>query len=164
MKIYVASSWRNLYQQIIVNLLRSFDHEVYDFRNPKPGDTGFDWKDINPDWKFWTPEQYRTALKDPIAESGFKNDFDAIQWADVCVLVMPCGRSAHTEAGWMKGAGKKVYVYQQNPAEPELMYKIFDGIFVNFTELYEYFCGRKITKVTPGIDEIGLYQLIQDPE
>ena len=32
------------------------------------------------------------------------------------------------EAGWMKGAGKKVIVYRR-PQRPELMYKLFDGIF-----------------------------------
>lgn len=55
----------------------------------------------------WSTDQYRAALEHPIAQAGFKSDFDAMQWADVCVLVLPCGRSAHSEAGWMKGAGKK---------------------------------------------------------
>lgn len=32
------------------------------------------------------------------------------------------------EAGWMKGAGKKVIVYRR-PQRPELMYNLFDGIF-----------------------------------
>ena len=44
-------------------------------------------------------------------------------------LVLPCGASAHSEAGWMKGAGKKVIVYRNRPQRPELMYKLFDGIF-----------------------------------
>lgn len=30
---------------------------------------------------------------------------------------------------WMKGAGKKVIVYRNRPQRPELMYKLFDGIF-----------------------------------
>lgn len=41
MKIYVASSWRNERQPEVVEHLRSFGYEVYDFRNPAPGDTGF---------------------------------------------------------------------------------------------------------------------------
>ena len=76
----------------------------------------------------WSTDQYRAALEHPIAQAGFKSDFDAMQWADVCVLVLPCGRSAHSEAGWMKGAGKKVIVYQIWEEEPELMYKLFDGV------------------------------------
>ena len=49
-------------------------------------------------------------------------------WADACVLVLPCGRSAHTEAGWMAGHGKKVVVYIPKMEEPELMYKLFDKV------------------------------------
>jgi len=66
-------------------------------------------------------------------------DFEAMQWADCCVMVLPCGRSANTEAGWMKGAGKKVYVYQPVKQEPELMYKIYDGIITSSDEFHFQF-------------------------
>lgn len=39
MKIYVASSWRNQYQPEVVATLRAVGHEVYDFKNPRPGGT-----------------------------------------------------------------------------------------------------------------------------
>ena len=126
-KIYVASSWRNQHQPQVVSFLREQGHEVYDFRHPA-GKTGFQWSQIDEDWRNWSTDQYRAALEHPIAQAGFKSDFDAMQWADVCVLVLPCGRSAHSEAGWMKGAGKKVIVYQIWEEEPELMYKLFDGV------------------------------------
>ena len=126
-KIYVASSWRNQHQPQVVSFLREQGHEVYDFRHPA-GKTGFQWSQIDEDWENWSTDQYRAALEHPIAQAGFKSDFDAMQWADVCVLVLPCGRSAHSEAGWMKGAGKKVIVYQIWEEEPELMYKLFDGV------------------------------------
>jgi len=134
-KIYVASSWRNDQSSIVVASLRSVGHEVYDFKNPKEGDFGFRWSEIDPAWRNWRRDEYRTALIHPIAARGFKNDFDAMKWADTCVLVLPCGRSAHTEAGWMAGQGKKVYVLMQQPEEPELMYKIFSGIVLNMHEL-----------------------------
>jgi len=44
-----------------------------------------------------------------------------MRWADVCVLVLPCGRSAHTEASWMAGAGKKVIAYIPDKEDPELI-------------------------------------------
>lgn len=134
-KIYVASSWRNVHQQKIVRYLRELGHEVYDFRNPENGKNGFAWSDIDPNWKNWSTAQYKKALNNPIAVEGFKRDFEAMKWADVCVMVLPCGRSANTEAGWMKGTGKKVYVYQPNREEPELMYKIYDGIYSNFRQM-----------------------------
>lgn len=46
-----------------------------------------------------------------------------MKWADVCVLVMPCGRSAHLEAGWFVGAGKPTLILLEN-GEPELMYRM----------------------------------------
>ena len=72
--------------------------------------------------------QYAEGLRHPLAERQFAADLEALKWADVCVLVLPCGRSAHTEAGWLAGAGKKVFAYIPEMVEPELMYKLFDGV------------------------------------
>ncbi len=138
MKIYLASSWRNDLQQAAVGLLRKYGHEVYDFKNPAPNDTGFAWSEIDPNWLDWTAEQFIEALKHPISERGFAFDFNAMQEAEACVLFLPCGRSAHTEAGWMKGAGKKVYVVTLDGQEPELMYKLFDGVFDELANLIIY--------------------------
>lgn len=138
-KIYVASSWRNEYQPEVVALLRRLGHEVYDFRNPAPGNTGFSWAEIDPNWEQWTTLEYLQALETGIAHRGFNFDFDAMKWADTCVMVLPCGRSANTEAGWMKGAGKVVFVYQPIPQEPEFMYKIYDGILTNEAQLTNQF-------------------------
>lgn len=139
MKIYVASSWRNKRQPWMVEILRELGHQVYDFRNPEEGNNGFAWSDIDPEWENWTPEEYSKALNHPIAEKGYMFDFGAMNWADCCVMVLPCGRSANTEAGWMKGAGKKVFVYQPMKQEPELMYKIYDGLIINEKQLKKQF-------------------------
>ncbi len=133
-KIYVASSWRNQFQQEVVKRLRHAGHEVYDFMNP-PGKTGFQWSKIDENWQDWDTKQYCEALNHPIAIEGFNSDFNAMKEADICVMVLPCGRSANTEAGWMKGAAKKVYVLSPYKEEPELMYKIYDGIFCSVSDL-----------------------------
>lgn len=134
MKLYVASSWRNDTQPVLVKFLREAGHEVYDFKNPGPENTGFSWRSVDPEWQNWNNNQYIAALKDPIAEIGFMSDFDAMKWADACVLVLPCGRSAHTEAGWMQGQGKPVIVLlDPHGQEPELMYKIYYSLETRFT-------------------------------
>ena len=97
-RIYVASSWRNKYQPEVVAALRKAGHEVYDFRNPKDNPGGFHWADVEENWQEWQPEEYIRNLTHPVAEKGFKADLDAMLWADTCVLVLPCGRSAHTES------------------------------------------------------------------
>lgn len=100
MKIYIASSWRNEYFPEVVMKLREAGFVVYDFRNPPSGDEGFHWVSVSDKWLDWTPEEYRDNLKHPLAERQFKNDIEAMEACDACVLVLPCGRSAHTEAGW----------------------------------------------------------------
>ena len=77
----------------------------------------------------------REGLHHPKAERQFAADLDALRWADTCVLVLPCGRSAHTEAGWMAGAGRRVLVYIPEMQEPELMYKLFDGVASTIDDL-----------------------------
>ncbi len=144
MKIYVASSWRNNDQPFVVEELRILGHDVYDFKNPNEHDKGFAWSDIDENWQNWTTEEYIKALEHPIAEAGYMNDFNAMQEADACVMVLPCGRSANTEAGWMKGMGKKVYVLQLNKEEPELMYKIYDAVLGSIPELRQYFANISV--------------------
>jgi hypothetical protein len=134
-KIYVASSWRNTYQPIVVLALRVAGHEVYDFRNPHDG-YGFQWSSVDPAWQAWTPRRFRECLSHPAAERGFALDMDALRWCDACVLVAPCNRSAHLELGWATGAGKKTVILLED-GEPELMYKMVDHICLDMDEVLE---------------------------
>lgn len=137
MRIYVASSWRNPHQQEVVARLRAAEHEVYDFRNPAPGNNGFAWSDIDEDWQKWTPGAYVHALGDPIAKAGFKLDMDALRACEACVLVEPCGISAHLEFGWAVGAGRKGIVYIPSMREPELMLAMADALCMTLDEVIE---------------------------
>jgi len=130
MRVYVAASWRTAAQPIIVDLLRAEGYEVYDFRQD-----GFAWQQVDPLWESWTPEQYRLALQSPRAQEGFKRDYEAMRHAQVCVLVQPCGRSAHLELGWMAGVGKFTVVLLEEHQEPDLMYLLCDQLCVSVNEL-----------------------------
>ena len=136
-RIYVASSWKNPYYDEVVARLKAEFHRVYDFRHPTHGGNGFRWTDIDENAPNWTFEQYREGLNHPKAKRQFQDDWDALDWADTCVLVLPCGRSAHTEAGWMAGQGKRVIVYIPEMQEPELMYKLFDKVVGSLDELVQ---------------------------
>lgn len=136
MKIYVASSWRNSYYENVVKTLREAGHDVYDFRNPPEGGA-FKWQFVSENYMDWSPAEYRDNLSHPKAEKQFSNDITAMESCDACVLVLPCGRSAHTEAGWFSGRGKKVIVYIPEKQEPELMYKLFSGVAITEEELVE---------------------------
>lgn len=135
-RIYVASSWRNLYQPGIVTMLRTHGHAVYDFRDPPHGFSGFAWSDIDPGWKGWSARDYRSALTThPVASRGFVSDLRGMEWADTCLLVLPCGRSAHLEAGWFAGRGKRLIILTQDGEEPELMALLANDICVSVEEV-----------------------------
>ncbi|TIV65826.1 MAG: hypothetical protein E5V86_10620 [Mesorhizobium sp.] len=135
-RIYLASSWRNPHQPAMVDLLRQEGHQVYDFRNP-PHSTGFGWKDIALAPPFTAAEYRQALLTHPRAAQGFNADFSAMRWADTGVLLLPCGRSAHLELGWMAGAGKRTIILTRDGEEPELMALLADQICINADEVLE---------------------------
>ncbi len=139
MKIYVASSWRNTRQPSVVVALREAGHEVYDFRNPAPGDTGFGWRQCADADQLLDPRRFRDeVLSHPIARAAFEKDMCALRDADATVLVLPCGRSAHLELGWAAGAGQRTVVLLDDPlSEPELMYLMNTQICVSVEEVLE---------------------------
>ena len=129
-KVYVASSWRNADQPRIIELVRGAGHQIYDFRNPSADDTGFHWSHIDLAWQSWSLIAYiRRLTNHPLAARGYRNDIDALNWCDTCVLLLPCGRSAHLEAGYAAGQGKRLIIYlSRDRFEPELMYLMSDGL------------------------------------
>lgn len=143
MRIYVATSWRNKLQPGVVAVLRAAGHEVYDFRNPAPGDHGFSWKQVQPNDPPWSAVETREVLSQPIAERGFKFDFDAMKWADAIVMLQPSGRSAALELGWGAGAGKLTAVLLDDGQEPELMLKCADKLCVTLDELCDWLAGEE---------------------
>ena len=138
-RIYVASSWRNEFQPTLVARLRMAGHEVYDFREPAKSVPGFSWSSIDPEWKTLTAEQYRRHLTTtPAAAFGYMNDMRGMEWADTCILLLPCGSSAHLEAGWFAGRGKRLIILTQDGEEPELMALMANHICISVGEvLYE---------------------------
>lgn len=135
-RIYAASSWRNPYQPQIVRDLRVHGHAVYDFRAPFNGVPGFAWSELDPGWETWSARRYRDLLTtNPIAARGFLSDLRGMQWADTCLLILPCGRSAHLEAGWFCGMGKRTIILTRDGEEPELMALLATDICVDFDEV-----------------------------
>ena len=139
MRIYVASSWKNQIQAGVVIRLRAFGHAVYDFTDPDLPNTSFTWAEIDPNWKEWSRHKYRQEIEGhPLAEAGFNSDMNAMHWADACVLVLPCGRSAHLEAGWFIGQDKPTAILLDAEFIPELMYKMAAKVCIDMLELDEW--------------------------
>ncbi|MGA7119544.1 MAG: hypothetical protein WBY94_05560 [Polyangiaceae bacterium] len=143
-RVYVASSWRNeARQQATVRALRDAGHNVYDFRNPAPGDTGFGWRQCSTPEQLKDPSRFRDeVLTHPIAREGFRKDMSALRGADATVLVLPCGRSAHLELGYAIGALQHTIVLLDDPiSEPELMYLACSDLCVSIAEVVAKLAG-----------------------
>ena len=132
MKIYLASSWRNEHYTEVLDRLREEGFDVYDFRNE---DTAFHWRSVHAEWKKWDLFSFVQALETKIAIRGFASDLSAMRRSDVCVLLLPCGRSAHLEAGWFVGKGKQLFILVPEDIEPELMYSMADGVLGSVEDL-----------------------------
>ena len=134
MKVYAASSWRNPYFDSIRQKIEEAGHEVYDFKR----DSHFQWSEIDENWNNWTPGEYIPRLEHDLAVEGFDSDWCAMRWAEVCVLILPSGRSSHLEAGWFVGQGKPVIILlHEDGFEPELMYKLSRFIVTECEQVLE---------------------------
>mgnify|MGYP001584844700 CR=1 FL=1 len=141
MKIYVASSWRNNYQQGVVKALRQDGHTVYDFKDSE----GFKWTEVDPDWLNWPTDipKYLDGLKHPAAKRGFNRDMTALRECDACIYIMPCGVSASIELGWACGAGKFTAVLIPELREPDLMVNMADLITQHLSIVREALISRE---------------------
>ena len=150
-RIYVATSWKNVDQPAIVKILREAGHEAYDFRNPAPGQKGFAWRDCGgiaaedgPGTGAKTIPSYLEAVESDRAIQGFSFDKAALEWCDTCILVLPCGRSAHLELGYAAGQGKDTYVLlHEDKFEPELMYLLNTGIATDLDQIIDWMGKRE---------------------
>ena len=65
----------------------------------------------------------------------------ALSASSACVLVMPCGRSAHLELGHANGAGKPTAILLSD-GEPELMYGMADLVTDSLDEIESWVAAR----------------------
>lgn len=132
--LYLIGSLRNLYLPNIAETLRKTGVEVFD-----------DWYAAGPHaddaWKAYETRRGRTyeeALRGYAAEHVFRFDLKHLQRCDAAVLVLPAGKSAHLELGWVLGQGKPGWVLLE-PAMPrwDVMYQFATGVYADIDELAE---------------------------
>ena len=121
MKIYIASSWKNeCLCRDVAKTLREWGHAVDLFCDDSTGRFVFHWSELD------NLEQLDAIrmVNSKQGKKAFKEDKKWLDWADSVVLVLPCGRSAHLEAGYAKGRGKKLYILGDFPkGEFDIMYR-----------------------------------------
>ena len=138
LRVYLASSWRNPHYDAVLARLREAGFSVYNF---KEANASFNWSQIDSGWDRANPEleppEILRALSSREAALAFKNDKEALYGADVGVVVLPCGRSAHLEAGVLIGQGKPVFFLYRETERPDLMHLLagIDRLYDNVTDL-----------------------------
>jgi hypothetical protein len=111
MNIYISSSWKN--RDRVRNMavrLREFGHTVYDFTDPKCRNT----PEIPPE-KYpeeFDPDEhiYREYINKPEWKAAVMCNKEAIEIADLIILLLPCGIDSHADWALGVGMGKKSIV------------------------------------------------------
>ena len=135
--IYVLGSLKNAQVPHVGNLLRAKGWDVFD-----------DWHGGGPEaddeWKRYEQvrgRSYTEALYDRYANHIFSFDREHLDLAVAGVLLLPAGKSAHLELGYLAGQGKRTYIlYDQDESDTsrwEVMYQFATGVAVSEASLLE---------------------------
>ena len=130
LRIYIASSWKNQKAVLeMADILEGSGFEVDAFCRPGTRYV-FYWAELVNNESDLDKYDAITFLNDPRVQRAFNEDKKWLDWADCVVMMKPCGNSAHLEAGYAKGRGKRVYIYGDFPlGEFDVMYRFADGLF-----------------------------------
>jgi hypothetical protein len=79
---------------------------------------------------------YKQTLETYAAKHIFNFDKGLIDKADIGILIMPAGKSAHLELGYLIGTGKPGYVlFDGEPSKIDIMYNFCTDIFFDYAGL-----------------------------
>jgi len=131
-KIYLMGALANSNIPFIGNKFRKLGFEVYD-----------DWWAPGPLADSYLKHYakirglgYKETLHTHAAKHIYEFDKGLMDKADICVLVMNAGKSAHLEFGYFRGCNKPGYVlFDKEPSKIDIMYQFATDIFFNINDL-----------------------------
>lgn len=131
-KLYIGGSLRNEQVLFMAQEIKDSFPNLYVFADwmaagPHADDA---WRDYEKAMGY----TYEQALRRPAAENVFYFDKSHLDTSDAFLLVLPCGRSAHMELGYMVGQGKKTAVFIDDPDRWDVMYQ-FAGLVTSNKEV-----------------------------
>ena len=130
--IYLMGSLKNRDVIDIAKTIRKLGFEVFDdWIAPGPEADDF-WRE----YEKRRGSNYKEALNHWAGKHIFEFDKTHIDRSSIGVLVMPAGKSAHMELGYMIGQNKKCFVlFDKEPERWDVMYQFADDIFFNLKDL-----------------------------
>lgn len=131
-KIYIGGALANPEIVRITKLLMAQGYDVFsEWYCPGP-EADVNWLNYQKELGF----SYREAMKRPAAQFIFNFDKHHIDEADVFVMMMPCGKSAHLELGYAIGSGKVGIIYlPEEPDRADIMHNFATAIACGDEEL-----------------------------
>ena len=132
-KVYLMGSLRNPKLPGVGVELRAQGYDVFD-----------DWFGAGPEaddkWQEYEAQRgraYADALYGPAAENVFLFDKRNLDSSDMAVMVLPAGKSAHLELGYMLGQGKPGFIYfsEGEPERWDVMYQFATGVAFDMEQL-----------------------------
>jgi hypothetical protein len=135
-KIYLASSWKNADSvRHFENLLLKHGHHVDCFCTNNPERFTYSPKNLN-------LEDYneKTYLELPQVKRIYLENKKWLDWCNVVIMIHPCGRSSHLEAGYAIGSGKKLLIFVPSFTQGEFdaMYLFADLITDSMEEILTF--------------------------
>ncbi|MBA7598384.1 hypothetical protein ES703_05399 [subsurface metagenome] len=131
MRIYIASSWKQ--QKRVLMLAERLEQESFEvdaFCRSTDKRYSFHWSELVDNEDELANYDAIEFLSDARTQRAFKEDKKWLDWADTVIMLTPCGRSSHLEAGYAVGQGKKLYIYGHFiKGEFDVMYGFADGLF-----------------------------------
>jgi len=126
MRIYLATSMKNGSRSAVVaERLRDHGHTVFDPANNGPAVEGL----LAEQAHLWGADHIRLTYS-PAARQRCLVDLDYLRGCHGCVLVLPCGRSSHLEAGVAVGAGRPLWIFGNLPAgEFDVMHNLAEKMY-----------------------------------
>lgn len=118
--VYLIGSLRNPEVPNIAKKLRDEGFEVFDDWYAAGPEADDKWRD----YEKGRGRSYTEALQGLAADHVFGFDYDHLNRANAGILVLPAGKSAHLELGFLIGKDKKGYILLDNdPDRFDVMYK-----------------------------------------
>lgn len=132
--VYVIGSLRNPNVPKFANALRKAGFDAFDsWYAPGPKADDF--------WRDYTIQRglnYKEALQDWSAKHVFEFDKFHLDRCDTAVLLMPGGKSAHLELGYIIGRGKPGFIFfDETPKRYDVMAQFATDIFFTQKDLFK---------------------------
>lgn len=137
---YLIGSLRNPLIPAFANQIAEAGYEVFaDWFSPGP-----DADDYHRDYAKARGWSYKQFLEGPAAKNIFEFDKFHMDRCDAAVMLMPAGKSGHTELGYTIGRGKPGYlVFEEEPERYEIMVQFATQIFFSRQEFLTFLKEKK---------------------